>query len=93
MGNDQRVIDEVLGVFGGSVRRMAQAADVAVQSAYVWVEKGYVPTRESALKLAAALLERGHPLTPARLMALEAAAPSAPGPGGKARKRYPSNSS
>src|SRR5947199_9727204 len=75
MGGSTRrtVMEEVLALFDGSIRRLAQAADVSIPTAYLWAAKGYVPSRESALKLSAALLERGHPFSAARLMALEGA--------------------
>lgn len=82
-----RIVDQVLEWFDGNHQRMADAAGVSRQAIYRWFmpDMGYVPNREPALRLAEALLRRGHIVSAARLMALDGA--SSNGDGGNHRRK------
>lgn len=68
-----RVLDEVLDVFDGNHQRLADAAGVTRQALYRWFmpDMGYVPNRDRALRLSEVLMRMGHPVSAARLMALD----------------------
>lgn len=63
-------LEEAVAVFG-NVQAFAKFMGLTKARVYDWLELGYVPTREKALRLSEALLRRGHPISAARLMALD----------------------
>lgn len=63
-------IEEAIAVYG-NVQAFADALGVTRQRVYQLLDAGYVQTRDMAMKIARMTLEKGHPVQPARLMALD----------------------
>jgi hypothetical protein len=68
----RNALEEAIAVFGG-INDLADALKVSRPAVYSWIELGYVPKRDKALALSEKLLRKGHPISAARLMALDEA--------------------
>jgi hypothetical protein len=64
-------LEEAIAVFGG-VREFAEAIGITRARGYDWLELGYVPVRDKAIRLSEMLLKKGRAIPAAKLMALDA---------------------